>query len=61
MSKPKSLSLRIVPALLFPFLFGAIIMLLLGYSPTQAYLELLKGAFVGKFNFGTTLEKSKSR
>ncbi len=57
MSRIKKPNLRILAALLFPFVIGALIMVLLGYSPAEAYRELLKGAFVGKFNFGTTLEK----
>ncbi len=44
-------------AMLFPFAIGAIVMLALGYEPLDAYRELLKGAFVGNFNLGTTLEK----
>ncbi len=44
-------------AMLFPFLFGAIVMLILGYDPAEAYRELFKGAFIGNFNLGTTLEK----
>ncbi len=44
-------------AMLFPFVFGAVLMLLLGYDPVEAYRELFKGAFVGNFNLGTTLEK----
>lgn len=44
-------------AMLFPFLFGAIVMLILGYDPAEAYRELFKGALIGNFNLGTTLEK----
>lgn len=44
-------------ALLFPFVIGAALMLVLGYDPVEAYKELFKGAFVGNFNLGTTLEK----
>lgn len=36
---------------------GALIMLLLGFNPIEAYIELFKGAFIGKLNFGTTLQK----
>jgi simple sugar transport system permease protein len=32
-------------------------MLALGYNPIEAYIQLFKGAFVGKLNFGTTLQK----
>lgn len=38
-------------------LIGAILMVALGYNPVQAYFELFKGAFVGKLNIGTTLQK----
>lgn len=44
-------------ALILPFIIGALIMLLLGYNPIEAYTELFKGAFIGKFNIGTTLAK----
>ena len=50
-------NLNFLLALVFPFLIGAVIMLALGYSPVEAYRELFKGAFVGNFNLGTTLEK----
>lgn len=36
---------------------GAVLMLLLGYNPVEAYFQLFKGAFVGKLNLGTTLQK----
>lgn len=36
---------------------GAAAIALMGQSPVEAYVELLKGAFVGKFNLGGTLEK----
>lgn len=38
-------------------LIGAIIMLALGFNPVYAYIELFKGAFIGKLNFGTTIQK----
>ena len=36
---------------------GALAMAALGHSPLEAYGELFKGAFVGKFNLGGTLER----
>lgn len=48
---------RLLLAVLFPFVIGAVVMMALGYDPLDAYRELLKGAFVGNFNLGTTLEK----
>ncbi|HOO63517.1 MAG TPA: ABC transporter permease [Synergistaceae bacterium] len=38
-------------------LFGALVIFLLGENPLEAYRELLRGAFWGKFNFGGTLER----
>lgn len=37
-------------------IIGAVIILLIGQNPAEAYLQLFKGAFVGKLNFGTTLQ-----
>lgn len=39
------------------FLLGAAVIWLLGYSPIEAYKQLFRGAFVGKLNFGGTLER----
>ena len=39
------------------FLLGAIVVWLLGYSPVESYKQLFRGAFVGKLNFGGTLER----
>jgi len=38
-------------------LIGAVIMIVLGFNPLEAYFQLFKGAFVGKLSFGTTLQK----
>jgi simple sugar transport system permease protein len=43
--------------ILASLLVGAVAIALLGYSPLEAYEELFKGAFWGKFNFGGTLER----
>lgn len=42
---------------LVSILIGAVIMLALGHNPIEAYYQLFKGAFVGKLNLGTTLQK----
>lgn len=39
------------------FVITSIIVALFGYNPFQMFLNLFKGAWVGKLNFGTTLEK----
>ena len=36
---------------------GAVFMLVIGYHPIEAYVQLFKGAFVGTINLGTTLQK----
>ena len=36
---------------------GALAMAVMGHSPLEAYAELFRGAFVGKFNLGGTLER----
>lgn len=38
-------------------LVGAVIIFFIGYNPLEAYVELFKGAFMGKLQFGTTLER----
>lgn len=38
-------------------LIGAVVIALLGYNPIEAYSQLFRGAFVGKLNFGGTLER----
>lgn len=43
---------------LVALLIGGIIMLIMGHNPVEAYIQLFKGAFVGKLNLGTTLQKS---
>lgn len=43
--------------LLLSMVVGAVFMLVLGFKPVDAYVQLFKGAFVGKVNLGTTLQK----
>ena len=38
-------------------LIGAVLMMILGHNPIEAYYQLFRGAFVGKLNLGTTLQK----
>jgi|CZCA01.1.fsa_nt_gi ABC-type uncharacterized transport system permease subunit len=52
-----SSGLPTVLAILAALILGGVIMVVLGYNPGEAYGELLRGAFVGAFNFGSTLER----
>lgn len=54
--KLKNSGITFITILLSLFI-GGIIIAMLGYNPLNAYLNLFKGAFVGKLNFGTTIEK----
>ena len=55
MSKFKDGFIRILLTMLLTFLIGAVLIVAIGESPITAYTALLKGAFVGKLNLGTTL------
>jgi simple sugar transport system permease protein len=48
-------TLRILLILIVAMAVGAAVILLIGQNPLDAYGALLKGAFSGKRNFGTTL------
>ena len=48
-------ALRILLILLLAMGVGAVVILLIGENPFEAYGALLRGAFRGKRNFGTTL------
>lgn len=54
-SGPLKGALRILLILLMAMGVGAVIILLIGENPLAAYGALLRGAFNGKRNFGTTL------
>ena len=56
----KNLLSMLVPIgmIFFSFFVGAIIMLIFGYNPIQAYVSLMRGAFVGNFNIAQTLLNS---
>lgn len=43
--------------ILLSMVIGAVLMIILGHNPIEAYFQLFKGAFVGKLNLGTTLQK----
>lgn len=50
-------AVKFIFALVFSFVITGIIVALFGYNPFSMFLSLFKGAWVGKLNFGTTLEK----
>lgn len=41
-------------SIIVPVILGGIILSVLGYDPIEAYTALLRGAFIGKLNIGTT-------
>lgn len=43
--------------IIISLLVGAVVIIFMGFNPIEAYIELFKGAFAGKFNFGGTLER----
>lgn len=49
--------LNATASVIFPFLLGAVLIAALGYKPTEAYVQLFKGAFISKLGLGTTIEK----
>ncbi|HHY79494.1 MAG TPA: ABC transporter permease [Thermoanaerobacter sp.] len=49
--------LNLLLTILLSTIIGGLIMVFLGHNPIEAYIQLLRGAFVGKLNFGTTLQK----
>ena len=48
--------INLLLTIVISLIIGAVIIALIGENPAAAYLQLLKGAFVGKLNFGTTLQ-----
>lgn len=46
---------RVLLILLLALAIGALFILLIGENPISAYIALLKGAFIGKLNLGTTI------
>ena len=49
--------INLLLTVLLSMLIGAVFMLLLGYNPLVAFQQLFLGAFVGRLNIGTTLQK----
>ncbi len=43
-------------SLIITIIVGAAIIMAIGFNPIDGYVQLFKGAFVGSFNFGGTLE-----
>lgn len=48
---------RFIFSIVVSVLIACILALIYGYNPGRMFLNLAKGAWVGKLNFGTTLEK----
>ncbi len=44
-------------SILVAMLIGGIAVAIMGFNPIETYIQLFKGAFVGKFNIGGTLER----
>ncbi len=49
--------LTLLSSIIMPIILGGIILAVLGYDPVEAYTALLRGAFIGKLNIGTTIER----
>lgn len=49
--------LNILLSILASIVVGGIVIAIMGYNPISTYMQLFKGAFIGKFNFGGTLER----
>ena len=49
--------LNILTTIAVSILIGSVIMLAMGHDPVRAYIELLRGAFVGNLSLGTTLAR----
>lgn len=43
-------------SLIITIIIGAVIIMAIGFNPIEGYVQLFKGAFVGSFNLGGTLE-----
>jgi len=53
----KSNYINAILSILVALIIGGIVVAFMGHNPLEAFAQLFRGAFVGKFNFGTTLEK----
>ena len=48
---------NIFTTIIVSMLIGTLLMVVMGYNPVEAYVELFRGAFVGNLSFGTTLAR----
>ena len=55
--KTKNKYFNLLLTSLVSLVIGAVIMVALGHNPVEAYYYLFRGAFIGKLNLGTTLQK----
>lgn len=46
-----------IVSILVAMLIGGIAVAVMGFNPIETYIQLFKGAFIGTFNFGGTLER----
>lgn len=52
----KKYYINLLLSLLTAFVIGAIIIISMGFNPIEGYIHLFKGAFIGNFNLGGTLQ-----
>lgn len=57
MVKKGNKNLDLLFTIILSMIIGAVLMLILGQNPIEAYFQLFKGAFATKLGFGTTLQK----
>ena len=55
--KQQNKYINLLLTIVVSMLIGAVLMMILGHNPIEAYYQLFRGAFVGKLNLGTTLQK----
>ena len=46
-----------IMSIIVAMIVGAVVIAIMGYNPLEVYGHLFKGAFVGKFNIGGTIER----
>lgn len=49
--------INVLFTIIISMFIGVVIILLTGHNPVEAYIQLFRASFIGKLNFGTTLEK----
>ncbi|WP_443660180.1 ABC transporter permease [Clostridium algidicarnis] len=52
----KKYYISLLLSLITAFVIGAVIILAMGFNPIEGYAQLFKGAFMGNFNIGGTLQ-----